>query len=279
MTSIAALLVTHDSQRWIEATLASVAEQTRQPDVIVVVDDHSTDRTVALCRELTGGRAVVHAAASRATDLRSRIAQNFQQGVRACAEHDVVVLGDHDDIWLPTRLEHQCAVLDARPTAAMVASDGRLVDEKGVEVGGTLRGEFPVPAGFAGMTAAARMRAVLRHLVATGGASALRPDAFAPLSIPEGWYHDRWWSLVATAREAMVIDDAVVIDYRQSGGQEVGLASGSLHSSGIGRVADAARSIGPSVRKLSDIRRDLAPLATEATAPELRGLRLLRNLL
>ena len=279
MTSVAALLVTHDSQRWIEATLSSIAGQERQPDAIVVVDDHSTDRTVAMCRELTGGRAVVHAATSRATDLRSRIAQNFQQGVRACAGNDVVVLGDHDDIWLPTRVEHQCAVLEAWPQAAMVASDGRLVDEQGVAVGGTLRDEFPVPAGFAGMTPAARMRTVLRHLVATGGASALRPAMFAPLEIPEGWYHDRWWSLVATAREAMVIDDEVVIDYRLSSGQEVGLASGSVHSSGIGRVVGALSRIGPSVRKLADIRRDLSPLATPATVPELRGPRLLRNLL
>ena len=45
MTRVAAVLVTHDAEPWIEATLASIVAQTRQPDEIVVVDDASTDAT------------------------------------------------------------------------------------------------------------------------------------------------------------------------------------------------------------------------------------------
>lgn len=279
MSRVAALLVTRDSQRWIEATLASIAEQTRQPELLVVVDDHSTDRTLAMVDALWGGRAVVHTSVSGAADRTSRIAQNFQQGIRACADYDAVVLGDHDDIWLPHRVEHQLSVLDETATATMVASDGRLVDEYEVPVAGTLRGSFPVPQGFSALSPPARMRVAIRNLVATGGASAIRPSAFVNLTIPDGWLHDRWWSLVATARESMLVDDAIVIDYRLSTSQQVGLDSGNVHRSAAARLASAVGRLGPSARKLTDIRRDLAPLATTSTEQELRGLRLLRNLL
>ncbi len=279
MSRVAALLVTHDSRRWIEATLAAVRDQSRPPERIVIVDDGSTDGTPAIIADLVGQHATVLPSTAGRLDRISRIAHNFQQGLRACADVDVVVLGDHDDVWLPTRVAHQVAVLERSSKASMVASDGRIVDEDGLPTGGRLRDAFPVPAGFDTLPADARMRIALRHMIATGGASAVRPAAFTGLGIPPGWLHDRWWSLVATSREAMLVDDTVVIDYRVSAHQEVGLDPGNLHRSPLSRVGVALGSVGPSLAKLRDIRRDLAPLATTATRPELSGLRLVRNLL
>ena len=45
---IAAVLVTHNSERWLRATLESIANQTRKPDSIIVIDDNSTDGTKAI---------------------------------------------------------------------------------------------------------------------------------------------------------------------------------------------------------------------------------------
>lgn len=279
MSRVAAVLVTRNAQRWIGETIDSVGAQTRQADALIVVDDHSTDGTVELVHRHSGGRAIVQPSASKARDRVTRIAQNFQQGIRACADYDVVVLGDHDDIWHAHRIEHQAGILDDDAHLMMVASDGRLVDESGVPVGGTLRDTFAVPCGFNATTPEDRMRVALRHLISTGGSSAVRPGAFDQLAIPEGWLHDRWWSLVATAREGMLIDDAIVIDYRLSAGQQVGLDSGSAHHSAAARVVAAVTRLGSSVRKLADLRRELAPLATPRTGPELGGVRLVRNLL
>ena len=69
------------------------------------------------------------------TDVTTRIAQNFVQGVRACAAADLVVLGDHDDVWHPSRVAHQVGMLGVWARAAMVASDGVLVDAKDEPVG------------------------------------------------------------------------------------------------------------------------------------------------
>ena len=43
------------------------------------------------------------------------------------------------------------------------------------------------------------------------------------INVPEGWLHDRWWSLAATAQGRMALDTKIVIDYRISPEQQVGL--------------------------------------------------------
>lgn len=260
MTTVAAVLVTRDAGRWLPALLDSVAGQTRPVDRLVVVDDGSTDDTVTL---LEAAGAEVLPAASGATDRTTRIAQNFVQGVRACAASavDVVVLGDHDDVWHADRVEHQVAALAGSGPTSMVASDGRLVDGTGVPTGGTLRTAFPLPAGWEQLTPAARMAAALRVSVATGGASALDLAAFPRLDVPAGWLHDRWWSLVALARDGFVVDDAAVIDYRVQADQQVGLDRAAQGGGGLARVRALVRDGGRSWSKARDLRTRLRPIA------------------
>lgn len=259
--TVAAVLVTRNSARWIEQTLQSILLQRHQPDAIVIVDDNSTDDTRAIVTVALGDRATLVRATSRVDDVNTRIAQNFQQGVRAASAFDVAVLGDHDDIWHPNRIGHQVNQLKVHH-ADMIASDGRLVNAKGSPLGGTLRETFPVPGDFNDLPGAERMRVAIRQSIATGGASAVRTSAVADLQIPHGWLHDRWWSLVATARQAMRIDDDAVIDYRVSETQEVGLDRGRQGDSAAQRLRAAAGSAPEVLAKLADLRQ-LQALATD----------------
>jgi hypothetical protein len=122
------------------------------------------------------------------------------------------------------------------------------------------------------------MRAGIRYSVATGGASAVRPAAFADVPIPAGWLHDRWWSLVATAREQLRLDDEVVIDYRVSAAQEVGLDRGQQGRSSVQRAAAGVSALPSTIGRMGDLRR-LSSSATEATRGELSFPRLLQTLL
>lgn len=225
MTTVAVVLVTHNSQNWLRATLASIDAQDRQPDERIAIDDNSTDGTVAMLRE-HGFRVIPSATSS--DDVSTRIARNFVQGVRAAAavHADIVILGDHDDVWLPTRISHQTVMLEEYLQVAMLASDGRLVDESGAPTAyppATLRSTFPVPADFTDRSVRDQLAYALRHSVATGGASALRPARMGAIDVPAGWLHDRWWSLQAIRAGTFLADETVVIDYRVTADQEVGL--------------------------------------------------------
>ena len=281
--STAAVLVTHDSEPFVAATLASVLRQTQVPDVIVIIDDASSDATLAVVQSATAVAdvpVIVQASTTQAGDVLTRIAQNFMQGVRVAQEQGagVVVLGDHDDLWHESRVEHQVQVLAQHPQAGLVASDGRLLRE-GDPVDATLRDTFPVPAAFNDWRASQQFGYTVRHSVATGGACAIRPQGFQHFDVPSGWLHDRWWSLLATARESIQVDDDVVIDYRVTSGQQVGLDPGLQGLSGARRLTAGVRNLGVLRQRVADISQGLAPKATAKTAPELSGWRLLRNLL
>lgn len=221
MTSVSVVLVTHNSERWLEQTLTSILNQSHQPDEIIIIDDQSVDQTKVMIKELLPVAQVL-SSFTRATEPSTRIAQNFTQGVRA-SRADLVVLGDHDDIWSMERIAHQVQVMEAEPSAAMVASSATLIDEEGRAISGTLRGTFPVPGSFNTWPRGRQVTFALARSIATGGVCALRPKVFASLDVPEGWLHDRWWSISAVQQGAFILDDGIVAQYRVSPGQEVGL--------------------------------------------------------
>ncbi len=221
--STAAVLVTHNSAKWIAETLVSVCSQDTAVDRIVIVDDHSTDNTLSIIRDHAFGPPLeIVTSTSTDKDVHTRIASNVVQGVK-CADAEFVFLGDHDDLWRHDRVTSQLQTLMHSPSAALIASDGRVFEEGVGAADKTLRDVFAVPVQFAGWRASRQFAYVVRHSVATGGACAMRPAAFQQLEVPTGWLHDRWWSLWAAAHSTLVIDPTIVIDYRVSASQQLGL--------------------------------------------------------
>jgi glycosyltransferase involved in cell wall biosynthesis len=114
-----------NSSRFIAGTLDSVFAQTFADYEIILVDDGSTDGCVALVER-------------RYPDRRIRIIRQEHRGLSharrlsiAAASGEFVAFLDHDDIWLPHKLERQMAAASADPAAALFFSDCVYVDEQG----------------------------------------------------------------------------------------------------------------------------------------------------
>jgi glycosyltransferase involved in cell wall biosynthesis len=242
---VVGVLVTHNSQEFLVELLDSIDSQTRSLDQLIVIDDNSTDSTRSILSE-RGITAI--ASTSAATDLSTRIAGNFLQGIRCAPPESIVILGDHDDTWLPNRVEHQSQIMGAFPQAAMLASDGYTTNS----TSRTLRSAFPVPAHWSELTKRAQFTYALKHSIATGGASAVRPSQL-PATIPAGWLHDRWWSLAAISKKAMVLDSAPVINYRISPSQQVGLDTQAQHHSTKDWVSHHVGNAGRSIKRSADL--------------------------
>jgi len=247
---VAAVIATHNSDRFLEATLASIQAQELGPDIRIAIDDFSTDAT----RTLLGDHGFeVQTTTSAARDGATRIAQNFHQGLRTAqaAGADIVILGDHDDLWHADRIRHQVDRLHDDPQVAMLASDGFLIDEHGAAVPGTIRSTFPVPDDFDSLPLRKRLAYAARHSIATGGASALRPALMTDWSVPPGWLHDRWWSLASLRVDRFRLDPTAAIDYRVSDDQQVGLDSGDQDSPGRW-LRGKARNLGTTAKRVRD---------------------------
>ncbi len=119
----------HNGARYIDEALQSVFAQTLQDFEIIVVDDGSTD-----------GSADRIERAYR--DGRLRIVRQRQQTLRvarpvaiAHGSGEFIAFLDHDDVWLPSKLERQVSAARAAPQAALVFSDCLIIDESGRDCG------------------------------------------------------------------------------------------------------------------------------------------------
>lgn len=99
----------YNAESTIEATLASVLNQSRPPDEILVLDDGSTDGTAAIVSRF-GPPVVLH----RQQNTGVATARNI---LLRMAKNNRVAFLDSDDLWHPRYLEQQWRAIQQFPNA------------------------------------------------------------------------------------------------------------------------------------------------------------------
>jgi glycosyltransferase involved in cell wall biosynthesis len=128
---VSVLTPTYNGARFVGATIESVLAQTYEHVEHVLVDDGSTD----------GTRDVLLDHAERRPERVRVLAFDEQAGptrrrndALAAARGDQLAWLDHDDLWLPTKLERQVAVLERDPDVAFVYTQWELFDDASGDV-------------------------------------------------------------------------------------------------------------------------------------------------
>jgi glycosyltransferase involved in cell wall biosynthesis len=125
--TVSVVLPVRNGERFVREAIESILRQTYADLEVVVVDDGSTDGTVAVLTSLGDDRLRV---------LRQEAAGlvvALQRGV-AEARAAFVARMDADDVSEPERIERQVELLRLRPRAGMVATWVAVIDEDGREV-------------------------------------------------------------------------------------------------------------------------------------------------
>ncbi len=97
---ISLAMPTYNGEKYIEAQLDSIYNQTMIPDEVIVVDDRSTDGTVAILdryRQKYGLKYYVN-------ERNLGYNLNFEKAISLCSG-DYIALCDQDDVWLPDKIE------------------------------------------------------------------------------------------------------------------------------------------------------------------------------
>lgn len=105
--NVSVVMIVRNGDRFIGAAIESVLEQSRPPGEILVVDGSSSDDTVAIA--LGYGVGVTQQPATGIADARNH-------GIASTSGRLIAFL-DHDDRWLPTKLERQLDALEHDPAA------------------------------------------------------------------------------------------------------------------------------------------------------------------
>lgn len=110
---VSVIVPVRDGAAYLSATLDSILGQSLEPDEVVVVDDGSIDSTPEV---LSRYGAPVRVERQGRLGLGTALNQGL-----ATATAPLLGFCDADDLWTPTRLEHQVAHLERHPDCAGVA--------------------------------------------------------------------------------------------------------------------------------------------------------------
>ncbi|HZO37448.1 MAG TPA: glycosyltransferase [Solirubrobacteraceae bacterium] len=189
---------------WIGETLATVFAQTSPADEVIVVDDGSTDATLAALDPWRDSLTVI-----RQDNAGCGFA--FNTGIRA-ASSEYVALCPADDLWVPQKLEYQRATLAADP--AIDVSFGAAVNF------GLSEAPYPRPSRIGRLDRAVLLREMFAANVVPDPSVVVRRDLVLSLGgfVEEvGEDYELWMRAI---REGAVFhfDERLLVRLRQHGG-------------------------------------------------------------
>lgn len=123
---VSVCMATWNGAAYVREQLDSILRELTPQDEVIVVDDASTDGTVALVEAIGDPRIRIHA---RATNL--GYVRTFEEALGR-ATGDVIMLSDQDDVWVAGR---RAVLVDAATAHGVAAANLSLLGDAGDDAG------------------------------------------------------------------------------------------------------------------------------------------------
>jgi hypothetical protein len=214
--SVSVVMAVYNGRRYLAQQVDSVLSQLEGDDELIVVDDASSDGSVAFLEGLNSPRIHLYRNPGNLGAMRT-----FEKALRL-ARHDVIFLCDQDDIWLPGKKTAFVEAFERDPHVRVVVSDANLINGDGELLASsymtTWRG------GFDGSILGTLWRN--RYL---GCAMALRRSLLSvalpiPKNVPQ---HDMWLGALGRLFGQVAYLPTPYLQYRRHGGNLSPLGSNS----------------------------------------------------
>ena len=223
MNRIGVIVATYNGERYIDQQLSSIIKQTMKPDLIVVSDGGSQDKTVSICNDILGRFGITFKILASRDHL--TVSKNFEKAFQEC-NCEYIFFADQDDVWDTKKIEIMINEMEARD-AVLCFTNASIVDEtlcsqnsdlwnrvgyhqnKDITVYNKSDPDF--------------FRLLLQHNIVTGMCMCVRSsikEYILPFS--EKTIHDVWVSLIATNIGSVIGIDKKCVLYRQHANNVIG---------------------------------------------------------
>jgi len=123
MLKVSVILPLYNAEDFIVEAVESVLNQTYSDIELIVVDDGSTDSSVKLLEPFSKRIKLISQENQGGAAARNRALEK--------AEGDFIALIDHDDLWLPEKLEKQMKIFADDPELGFVCCGTYVIDAEG----------------------------------------------------------------------------------------------------------------------------------------------------
>ena len=124
MPRVSIVLPVFNGEELIRNSIASVLSQTFNDFELIIINDGSTDKTPDIIREFDDDRIKTFSYAN------SGLSKSRNRGVSKSRGEYIAFL-DHDDVWMPDKLEQQLYRFQAEDKPDIVYGQTQLIDRKG----------------------------------------------------------------------------------------------------------------------------------------------------
>ena len=228
---ISVAFIVYNGENYMEQQLDSILNQTVKVHEIIVCEDNSTDNTKAILKRYSDQNVGLFKIHHNRTNLGSN--KNAEKAIQLCTG-DLVFLSDHDDFWLPNKVEATIAYFEKNPTIKGVFSNGYLMNANSeIDAENYLWDSMSFP--FNGLLKTPLNNEMdfekLKEYIhtnencATGAAMAFKRDIpFLNQPFPSIKFliHDRWISMNLSNDNALGFMEEKLIQYRLHPKQETG---------------------------------------------------------
>ena len=215
------VLMTYEHERYCRMAFESILrQQVDFPYEIIVADDGSTDRTMAILQHLASGNPAVRFLPS---DRRRGIAGNYRRAFGECRGEYIAVLEGNDFWTSPTKLREQARLLEERRELSMAFAEVLVWDESGGRLNVQPRLDTArVVQGVAYFSAA---DLALENIIGNFSACVYRRSAVE--AVPEGYYsveaYDWLFNIYCAGQGAIGCMQGVMSVCRRQGGRKSSL--------------------------------------------------------
>jgi len=212
-------LCTYNGEKYLAEQLHSIIAQTIRPSQIVISDDGSKDRTLAIAEEILSQSSIPYSIVENA--LKHGVTGNFMNAMRLC-ENPVIFTCDQDDIWVDQKAEKMLAVFAANRKALLVLSNGELVDKDAKSMNADVWSAVGI---YDYMLREQKwFDYLLERCLVTGAGMAIKKELLDGVEeIPDCWLHDGWLALLAAIQDGIYTCSEKLFLYRQHGNNVVGM--------------------------------------------------------
>jgi len=130
--NISIALAVRNGTNFMQAQFDSFLRQTRLPNELIISDDASTDNTVEIAENFA--RKAPFNVHIYKNNKCLGVTKNFENALSKCSG-DIIFLTDHDDVWLPDKIDLMTAYFTRCPEVGAIFSDAIMCDETLADLG------------------------------------------------------------------------------------------------------------------------------------------------
>lgn len=204
---ITIVMATYNGENYIHKQLASIMNQTRIPDEIIIVDDSSSDSTFKIIEEFNLKYNKIININILKNEVNAGVVKAFNKAIHN-SSGDLIFLCDQDDIWESDKVELMSNIMNNKKEILALNAGYKFINSDDKILKGKMK--------FSNTISKVDFNLVIKNNISPGCTMVFRKELIQSIKelTDEIYIHDWYINIVASLFDGLYYYDKNVIEYR-----------------------------------------------------------------